>query len=88
MAKITVKAMVVANSQSDVKERSEPRMTKNFGRIFERLKTANADMMARPIMIPWTAADTSPVIVISRRGGVSDERAARCSKSSHCVCPP
>ena len=52
-------------SQSEVKERSEERMTKNLGRIFERFKTAYADMRARPMISAWTAVDTSPVIVIS-----------------------
>ena len=40
VAKITVKAIVTARSQSDVKARSEPMMVKTFGRNFERNKTA------------------------------------------------
>lgn len=77
MANITVKAIVTDKSQSEVKERSELRMTRNFGRIFERLKAAYADTMARPTIIAWTAADTSPVIEISGRRGVSEKGAAK-----------
>jgi len=76
---------VTDKSQSEVKERSEPRMTKNLGRVFERFKTAYADKMARPMISPWTAVDTSPVIVISGQRGVSDNGAANYSKSHH-VC--
>jgi len=65
VAKITVNAIVTDKSQSEVKARSEPRMAKSFGGVFERYNTANADTMVRPIMSPWTAVDTSPVIVIS-----------------------
>jgi len=77
VAKITVKAIVTDRSQSEVMERSVPRMTKNFGRIFERAKTAHADKMARPMIIPCTAADTSPVIEISGHRDMSDEGAAK-----------
>jgi hypothetical protein len=67
VANITVKAIVTDRSQSEVKERSEPRMMKNFGRIFERFETAYADRTVRPMISAWTAVDTCPVIVISRQ---------------------
>lgn len=66
VAKITVKAIVTDKSPSEVKERREPRMTKIFGRIFERFKMAYADKMVRPTITAWIAADTPPVIMISR----------------------
>jgi len=65
VAKITVKAIVTDKSQSEVKARSEPRMVKNFGRVLDRKKTANADRVARRMTSAWTAVDTFPVIVIS-----------------------
>ena len=52
-------------SQSEVKERREPRMTKNLGRTFERFQMAYADTMVRPMIIARTAVDTSPLVVIS-----------------------
>jgi len=51
VAKIAVKAIVTDRSPNEAKERREPRMTKIFGRVFERFKTAYADTMVRPIMI-------------------------------------
>jgi hypothetical protein len=86
VAKITVKAIVRDKSQSEAKARSEPWMTKNFGRVFERKKTARADTTARRPMSAWTAIDTFPVIVISGQRDMSNKRHERCSRLSHRLC--
>lgn len=65
VAKITVKAIVTDKRQSEAKARSEPRMVKYFGRVFERNKMASADAVVRAMTSAWTAVDTCPVVVIS-----------------------
>ena len=65
VAKITVKAIVTDISQREAKARSEARMVKNFGRVFERNKRARAERETKAMINAWTAVDTCPAMVIS-----------------------
>lgn len=65
VAKITVNAIVTDKTQSEAKARSEPRMVKDFGRVFERNKMARAETVVRAMISAWAARDTFPVVMIS-----------------------
>lgn len=78
---------MTAKSQTEANARSEPRMTKNFGRVLERNTMASAERVTRAMINAWTAVETSPVVVISGED-MNDERDQKYSKSPYHLCSP